>query len=93
MEVTIRNESSRILIERIDNGAMIYEVDEQNQVVSKVGYELYFKDGLTDFNTMGIMLSEIMELLGISMRDLSSNRQLNLIISKIDPEKEEDKNE
>ena len=87
MEVTIKNVSSRVLLERTDNGVIIYDVNEENSVVSKVAYEVYFKDGILDFQTMSVMLLETMELLGIPTQEVSTNRQLSMVITKIDPTK------
>ena len=87
MEVTIRNVSSRVMLERTDNGVILYDITEKNNVSSKVAYEIYFKDGIIDFHTMANMMLEIMEFLKIPTAEDETNRKLTLSISKIDLDK------
>ena len=87
MEVTIKNSSSRLILERADNGVILYDVGEDNSVSSKVLYELYYKDGILDFQNMAIMFLEIMESLKIPAIEEETNRALAISIVKIDPDK------
>lgn len=85
MEVTIKNHSSRILLERADNGVILYDVGEDNTVDSKILYEIYFKDGIIDFQNMGIFILEVMEALKIPTQESESNSILVISIEKLDP--------
>jgi len=87
MEVTIKNSSSRLILERADNGVILYDVGEDNSVSSKVVYELYFKDGILDFQNMAMMFLEIMESLKIPAIEEETNRALAISVVKIDPDK------
>lgn len=87
MEVTIKNNSSRILLERADNGVILYDISEDNTVLSKVVYEVYFKDGILDFHNIGILMMEIMESLKIPTSEDETNRRIAISLAKIDPEK------
>lgn len=87
MELTIKNKSSRLLLERTDNGVILFDVNAENEVTSKVAYEIYFKDGIIDFETMAFMILETMECLNIPTAETETNRKLTLSVSKIDPDK------
>jgi hypothetical protein len=87
MEVTIKNTSSRILLERADNGVILYDINEDNIVSSKVVYEIYFKDGILDFHNAGILMMEIMESLKIPTLEEETNRCMVISLAKIDPDK------
>lgn len=87
MEVTIKNTSSRVLLERTDNGVILYDVNEDNIVESKIAYEIYLKDGIIDFHTMAAMMLEVMEFLKIPTAEIETNRVLSLSVVKIDPSK------
>ena len=65
----------------------MYDVNSDNEVTSKVAYEIYFKDGIIDFETMGFMILELMECLSIPTAEIETNRKLALIAVKIDPNK------
>lgn len=87
MDLTIKNQSSRLLLERSDNGVILYDVGEDNAVSSKVVYEVYFKDGIIDFQNIGILMVEIMESLKIPLVEEETNRKLVISLAKIDPDK------
>lgn len=87
MEVTIKNTSSRILLERADNGVILYDINEDNTVLSKVVYEIYFKDGILDFHTAGVLMMEIMESLKIPTHEEETNSRMVISLAKIDPDK------
>ena len=87
MELNIKNPSSRILVEKVDNGVVLYEIGEDNVVSSRIVYEMYFKDGILDFETIATFMVEIMESLKIPTEEPDTNRKLGIFISKIDPEK------
>ena len=87
MEVTIKNTSSRILLERADNGVILYDINEDNTVLSKVVYEIYFKDGILDFHNAGVLMMEIMESLKIPTHEEETNRCMVISLAKIDPNK------
>ena len=85
MELTINNQSSRILLERVDNGVILYDIGDDNTVISKIVYEIYFKDGIIDFENMGIFLIDILETLKIPLFETETNTILTFGITKIDP--------
>ena len=87
MELNIKMPSSRILLEKVDNGIVLYEIGEDNVVTSKLVYEMYYKDGIIDFDSMGNFMMEIMEFLKIPTFEKETNRQLGIIVTKIDPSK------
>ena len=87
MELSIKIPSSRLLLEKVDNGIVLYEIGEDNVVTSKLVYEMYYKDGILDFDSMGNFMIEIMDLLKIPTFEVETNRQLGIFVSKIDPSK------
>ena len=87
MEVTIKNASSRILLEKVDNGVILYDIGEDNTVISKIVYEIYFKDGIIDFENMGIFLEEILETLKLPIFEVETNTVLQFGVTKLDPTK------
>ena len=87
MELNIKNTSSRVLLEKVDNGVILYEIGDDNTVTSKIVYEMYFKDGILDFDTIGAFMIEILESLKIPAEEIETNRQLGVFITKIDPTK------
>jgi len=98
MEITVKNPASRIILEKVDNGVIFYEVGDDNVVTSKVVYEMYFKNGILDFENMAIFFGEVLESLKIPFEEPETNRKLTIVISKINPEKpvpgeSEDENE
>jgi hypothetical protein len=87
MEVNIKNPSSRLILEKADNGVILYDVGEDNVVSSKVLYETYFKDGIIDFESIATLMIEVMESLKIPTVEEETNRFLAISVMKIDPEK------
>ena len=93
MEITIKNPSSRILLEKADNGVILYEIGEDNVVTSKIIYEMYFKDGIIDFSAIGIFMLEMVESLGIPLEEQETNRKLEIFINPIDGSNEDEPTE
>lgn len=87
MEFTIKNTSSRILLERSDNGIILYDLGDDNDVISKIVYEIYYKDGIIDFDNMTVFIEDLMENLKIPILEPETNRVLQVYIEKIDPDK------
>jgi len=87
MEVKIKNNSSRVVLERADNGVILYDVGEDNTVSSKMVYELYFKDGILDFHSIANLIVEVMESLKVPLVEEETNRMLFISMTKIDPDK------
>jgi antitoxin component YwqK of YwqJK toxin-antitoxin module len=87
MELKIKNNTSRIVLEKTDNGIILYDVGDDGVVNSKVVYEIYYKDGIIDFENMVIFISETLESLKIPFVEQETNRMLALGINKIDPDK------
>jgi hypothetical protein len=87
MELKIRNTSSRILLERADNGVILYDLGEGDTVISKMLYEVYYRDGVIDFDNMAALLVDIIENLKIPISEPETNRAMEIYVVKIDPEK------
>ena len=62
-------------------------VGEDNVVSSSVSYEIYFRDGVVNFESVGVFLLEIVQNLGLPLEEPETNRKLEIMISKIDPSK------
>lgn len=88
MELTIANNASRLILERSDNGAVLYETNEENFVTSKTVYELYRRDGILNFSSIIDMFSDILELIKIPSEDKNANSRLTISISPIDEKKD-----
>lgn len=87
MELNIKNTSSRVLLEKTDNGVILYDISEDNTVASKMVYEIYFKDGISNFHSIANMISDIMETMRIPISETSTNRKMEIVVVKIDPQK------
>jgi hypothetical protein len=87
MELNIKNPSSRVLVEKADNGVILYEIGEDNTVSSRLVYEIYFKDGMLDFEALGNLVNDIFETVKVPTEEVETNRRLGVHISKIDPDK------
>ena len=87
MELKISSPSSRVLLERSDNGLIVYEISEENTVTSKLVYEMYFKDGIIDFSSIANFFSDTMEILKVPLDEEDTNRKAVIAIVKIDTEK------
>jgi hypothetical protein len=87
MELTVKNTSSRILLERADNGVILYDLGEGNNVISKMVYEIYYRDGVIDFDNMAALLVDIIENLKIPVVEPETNRAMEFYVVKIDPDK------
>lgn len=87
MELTIKNPSSRVLIEKADNGVILYEIGEDNTVSSRIVYEIYYKDGMLNFEALGNLVNDILETTKVPTQEEETNRKLGIHIAKIDPDK------
>ena len=87
MELNIKNPGSRILLEKVDNGVLLYEIGEDNVVTTKIVYEMYYEDGILDISSIGSFLIEMLDSLKIPSQETETNQQLKLFIVKIDPDK------
>jgi|688.fasta_scaffold2147876_1 hypothetical protein len=87
MEITIKNLASKALVERTDNGVVFHAVGEDNIVSSSVSYEIYFRDGIVNFESIAVFLLEVIQNLGLPLEELETNRKLEISIKKIDPTK------
>ena len=85
MELKISSPSPRILLEKVDNGIILYEIGEDNVVTSKMVHSLYFHDGIIDFEAVGSFMIEMMETLKVPIIEPETNRKLEIYITKIDP--------
>jgi len=87
MELNIRNKSSRILLEKTDNGIILSDVGEDGLVTSRIVYEMYFKEGLLNFETVSNFLYDIMEHMKIPMSEAETNVKAEIYLEPIDPTK------
>ena len=87
MEFTIKNNSSRILLERTDNGVILYDLGEDDTVISKMVYGIYHRNGIIDFESMGAFLSDILENLKFPAEEPETNRAIEFFVVKIDDTK------
>lgn len=87
MELILQNNSTRLILERADNGLIVYDVGEDGVVESKVLYEIYFKDGILDLHHIITMMAELMENLQIPLAEEETNRTIAMGVTKIDPDK------
>ena len=87
MDIKIKNLSSRVILERADNGIILYDVADDNNVSSKIIFETYFKEGVLDFENIANLFMEIMEIMRVPLVEEETNRMLKMTIIKIDPEK------
>ena len=69
MKLKIRNSSNRTILERTDNGILVYDVNSENEVSSKIAYEIYNHDGSINWNKVAIFFMETLELLRIPSSD------------------------
>lgn len=86
MELNVNSASKRVILERCDNGVIMYETDEENNVSSKILYETYFKDGIVNFDTIGYMINDILECLVIPSEEKETNSKLLVFVTRLNPE-------
>jgi len=87
VEIRIKNINSRIVVERTDNGAIMYDVSEDGEVSSRMSYEMFFRDGAVNFVTISEFFFDVMDSLKIPMLEESSNKKISIVLTKIDPDK------
>jgi hypothetical protein len=87
MMETIKFNTERVLLERAENGVILYDLDSEGNVKTKVVYEIHYKDGIIDFSKMAYMFFEIAEFLKYSLEDPEANQKLEMYIEKIDKDK------
>lgn len=83
MELNIKNTSSRILLERAENGIILYEIGENNSVLTRLVYETHFQDGLLNFEAIAQFMMEALEILKIPGHENETNRKLVIYVQKI----------
>ena len=86
MELNVKSASKRVILERCDNGVMLYETDDEDNVTSKIVYEIYFKDGMINFSTVGFMINDILECLTIPTEEKETNSKLQVYITRLNPD-------
>lgn len=86
-KIKIKNISSRVVLEKADNGIILYDISEDNTVSSKLIFETYFKDGVLDFENIAGIFVEVMDIMRIPLSEPETNRMFKLSIEKIDPDK------
>ncbi len=87
MELKVQNNSSRILIEKADNGIIIYDIGEDNVVQSTQVYEIYIKDGRINYSVMSDVFFDVMEMMKFPIFEEDSNTRIEMIIERLDPTK------
>ena len=84
---TINLNADRVLLERCENGVILYDLDSKGEVKSRVVYEIHFKDGMIDFQKMAYFFYELSEFMGYSLQDKPANLKLEMYVEKIEPDK------
>jgi hypothetical protein len=86
MEIKIAN-NSRIMLEKVDNGVILYDISSDGEVSSRVVYEIYFKDGSLNFEAIADMFDDVMEDLRLPVSEETTNSKVQLVIVPLDPDK------
>jgi hypothetical protein len=86
MEIKIAN-NSRIMLEKVDNGVILYDISSDGEVSSRVVYEIYFKDGSLNFDAIADMFDDVMEDLRLPVSEETTNSKVQLVIVPLDPDK------
>jgi hypothetical protein len=86
MEIRIAN-NSRIMLEKVDNGVILYDISSDGEVSSRVVYEIFFKDGSLNFESIADMFDDVMDDLKLPISEETTNSKIQLIIVPLDPEK------
>jgi hypothetical protein len=83
MEITIKNPASRILLERAENGIILYEISEDNVVLTRLVYETHYHNGLLNFENIAQFMMESLELLKVPAYEMETDTKLAIIAEKI----------
>jgi hypothetical protein len=86
MEIKISN-NSRIMLEKVDNGVILYDIASDGEVSSRVVYEIFFKDGTLNFESIADMFDDVMDDLKLPISEETTNSKIQLVIVPLDPEK------
>ena len=86
MEIKIAN-NSRIMLEKVDNGVILYDISSDGEVSSRVVYEIFFKDGSLNFEAIADMFDDVMEDLRLPVSEETTNSKIQLVIVPLDPDK------
>ena len=86
MEIKIAN-NSRIMLEKVDNGVILYDISSDGEVSSRVVYEIFFKDGSLNFEAIADMFDDVMEDLRLPVSEEITNSKVQLVIVPLDPDK------
>lgn len=86
MEIKIAN-NSRIMLEKVDNGVILYDISSDGEVSSRVVYEIFFKDGSLNFEAIADMFDDVMEDLKLPASEETTNSKIQLVIVPLDPDK------
>lgn len=88
MQVLIKDKTQRLLLEKVDNGVILYDVGEDDTVSSKLLYEVYQRDGAVNFDTIIAMLSDIIAHLQVPLGEEETNTKIVIVKIPLHEEKE-----
>lgn len=88
MQVLIKDKTQRLLLEKVDNGVILYDVGEDDAVSSKLLYEVYQRDGAVNFDTIIAMLSDIIAHLQVPLGEEETNTKIVIVKIPLHEEKE-----
>lgn len=84
MELITTASPSRVLLEKADNGIIVSNLNESDEVTSKFLYEIYYKDGILNYDNIGAFVYAIMDTLFIPIQEPETNRKFEIYVTKID---------
>ena len=78
---------TKLVIERADNGVILSDISSDNTVVSRHVTEIYTPAGIINFDSVANFFYQMMEYLKIHVEEEVTNRMIEMVVVKIDPEK------
>ena len=75
------------MLEKVDNGVILYDISSDGEVSSRVVYEIFFKDGSLNFEAIADMFDDVMEDLRLPVSEETTNSKIQLVIVPLDPDK------
>ena len=75
------------MLEKVDNGVILYDISSDGEVSSRVVYEIFFKDGSLNFEAIADMFDDVMEDLRLPVSEEITNSKVQLVIVPLDPDK------
>lgn len=84
MESLIKSKSHRILLERADNGILLYEIREDGEVSARLVYEIYNEQGLMMYDRIADLVYDIADNLRIPVEEPITNRKMAIYVVPIE---------